>query len=45
MNPLAIVEIGLKLIDKVVPDPQAKAAAKLELLKMQKDGELETVKL
>ena len=45
MNPLAIVEIGLKLIDKVVPDPQAKAAAQLELLKMQKDGELETVKL
>lgn len=45
MNPLAIIEIGAKLIDKLIPDPQAKAAAKLELLKMQNEGSLREVEL
>ena len=41
MFPLAAVfEIGNKLIDKLLPDPEAKAKAQVELLKMQQDGRL-----
>ena len=36
----AIFEIGNKLIDKLLPDPEAKAKAQAELLKMQQDGRL-----
>jgi len=35
-----IVAAGLKIIDKVIPDPQAKEVAKLELLKLHQNGEL-----
>lgn len=35
-----IFDIGLKIIDKVIPDPAAKAAAQLELLKVQQQGSL-----
>lgn len=41
MFPLtAILGIGEKLIDKLVPDPEAKAKAQLDLAKMARDGEL-----
>ena len=41
MFPLtALLEIGSKLIDKIIPDPEAKAKAQLELAKMAQDGEL-----
>jgi hypothetical protein len=41
MFPLAaLLTVGEKLIDKLVPDPQAKATAQLELAKMAQDGEL-----
>ena len=30
----------LKIIDKVIPDPAAKAAAQIELLRLQQSGEL-----
>ena len=36
----AILNIGGKLIDKLIPDPEAKARAQLELQKMAQDGEL-----
>ena len=36
----AMLGIGGKLIDKLIPDPAAKDAAKLELLKLQQSGEL-----
>ena len=36
----ALLNIGGKLIDKLIPDPQAKAVAQLELAKMAQDGEL-----
>lgn len=36
----ALLELGGKLLDKVLPDPAAKAAAQLELLKLQQNGEL-----
>ena len=41
MFPLgAILDIGSKLIDKLIPDPEAKAKAQLELVKLQQEGEL-----
>ena len=36
----AILGIGSKLIDKLIPDPVAQDAARLELLKLQQSGEL-----
>jgi hypothetical protein len=43
MNPLllsGIFDIGKSLIERFFPDPEKKAAAQLELLKMQQAGEL-----
>lgn len=41
MFPLtALFDIGTKLIDKLLPDPEAKAKAQLELVKLQQEGEL-----
>jgi hypothetical protein len=36
----AILKIGEKVLDKVLPDPEAKARAQLELLKLSQDGRL-----
>jgi len=36
----AILNVGSKLIDKLIPDPEAKARAQIELAKMAQDGEL-----
>jgi hypothetical protein len=36
----AILNIGAKLVDKLIPDPEAKAKAQLELARMAQDGEL-----
>ena len=36
----ALLQVGGKLIDKLIPDPEAKARAQLELQKMAQDGEL-----
>ena len=36
----ALLDVGGKLIDKLIPDPEAKARAQLELAKMSQDGEL-----
>jgi len=36
----AILNVGGKLIDKLIPDPEAKAKAQLELTKLAQDGEL-----
>lgn len=41
---LPLIEIGAKLIDKLIPDPQAKAKAQLDLIEMQQRGELEELK-
>ena len=40
-----IFSIGSKIIDKIFPDPEEKAKAQLELLRLQQDGELESVKV
>jgi hypothetical protein len=41
MFPLtALLGVGSKLIDKLIPDPEDKAKAHLELAKMAQDGEL-----
>lgn len=36
----SLLSIGGKLIDKLIPDPEAKARANLELAKLAQDGEL-----
>jgi len=36
----ALLNVGGKLIDKLIPDPEAKAKAQMELAKMAQDGEL-----
>jgi hypothetical protein len=40
----SVLTLGTKLIDKLLPDPAAKAAAHLELLRLQQQGELEEMK-
>ena len=35
-----LLDIGAKILDKVIPDPQAKAQAQVKLLEMQQQGEL-----
>jgi hypothetical protein len=37
----ALLGIGGKLIDKLIPDPEAKAKAQLELAQMAQNGELQ----
>jgi len=36
----SLLNIGGKLIDKLIPDPEAKAKAQMDLAKMAQDGEL-----
>lgn len=36
----AIIDVGMKVLDKFVPDPEAKAKAQAELIKMQQEGRL-----
>ena len=36
----ALLSVGGKLIDKLIPDPEAKAKAQMDLAKMAQDGEL-----
>lgn len=41
MFPLtAVLDIGMKVLDKFIPDPEAKAKAQKELLEMQQQGRL-----
>jgi len=40
-----LVEIGAKLIDKLIPDKEAAAKAKLELLRQQQAGELQELQI
>lgn len=40
---LDILGFGTKLIDKLIPDPQAKSAAQLELAKLAQNGELQAM--
>jgi hypothetical protein len=35
-----IVSVGMKLVDKLIPDPAQKAQAQLELAKLAQDGKL-----
>jgi hypothetical protein len=36
----ALLDIGGKVLDRIFPDPAQQAAAKLELMKLQQNGEL-----
>ena len=35
-----IISVGMKVLDKFIPDPEAKAKAQQELLQMQQEGKL-----
>lgn len=39
-----LVKLGLGIIDKIIPDPNAKAQAQLALLQQEQAGQLEEVK-
>ncbi len=41
----ALLDVGGKLIDKIFPDPAQRDRARLELLAMQQNGELEQVRV
>ena len=46
MNPLLlgpILELGKSVLDKFLPDPEAKREAELEMIRMAADGELKTI--
>lgn len=46
MNPLLlgpILDIGKTILDRFVPDPEKKAAAEMELIRMAAEGELKQV--
>jgi hypothetical protein len=46
MNPLVLaplLDVGKTLLDRFIPDPEAKRAAEAEFLKMAMDGELKQV--
>lgn len=47
MTPLigGLLDAGLKIIDKVIPDPAAKAQAQAELLKLQQQGALKEMEV
>lgn len=46
MNPLLLaplLDVGKSIIERLFPDPEKKAAAELELLKMTQDGDLKQI--
>ena len=46
MNPLLLgplFELGKGIIDRLIPDPQKKAEAEFELLKLAQDGDLQKI--
>lgn len=40
-----IISTGLAIIDKIIPDPEQKAAAKLRLLEAQQNGDLKAAEI
>lgn len=40
----AIIDLGSKILDKFIPDPAQRDAAKLELFKAQQSGDLDEIK-
>jgi hypothetical protein len=41
----SILDIGLQILDKVIPDPLARENAKLQLMKLQQEGELKELEV
>lgn len=40
-----LVKLGMSIIDKIIPDPAAKAKAQLDLLNAEREGRMEETKL
>lgn len=41
----SLIQLGMSIIDKIIPDPAAKAKAQLDLLEADRKGELEASKV
>jgi len=41
----ALLQAGMSIIDKLIPDPEAKAKAKLDLMKMQQEGQFKEAEI
>lgn len=41
----ALVQVGMEIINKLIPDPEAQAKAKLDLIKQEQEGKFEETKL
>lgn len=39
MSLLPFLDIGMKIIDKIIPDPELKAKAQLDLMRLQQEGQ------
>ena len=42
---IPLIDAGLKIIDKIIPDPKARDAAKLELLKQEQMGNMKELEV
>lgn len=40
---LDVIKLGMSLLDKVIPDPEQRAKAKLELISLQQEGKFKEV--
>ena len=46
LNPFTpLIEIGGRIIDKLIPDPEAKARAQLELIRLQQEGAFKEIEV
>lgn len=45
MITIPLIEAGLKILDKIIPDPEAREKAKLELMKQQQEGAFKELEL
>ena len=46
LNPFTpLIEIGGRIIDKLLPDPEAKARAQLELIRLQQEGAFKEIEV
>lgn len=43
MSILPFLDIGMQILDKVIPDPDARAKARFELEKLQQDGQFKLI--
>ena len=45
MSILPFLDVGMKILDKVIPDPEARQKAKLDLMQLQQQGQLKEMEV